>query len=178
MAQCAAKCTGQPTYQRYRDRCHFTILQNFGTSMEVGSSFFLSFALVEQVCHCQFGALHLQGLGWLTQSVLGQLVHAAVMVSWVCLLVSFWLASWLVMHPLHVALEWTHYYHLPPQHFNIHPAPGYGWWVTGNFDVGYSFMLPPLWDIPQILICLDRAVAPPHTPCSPTSTWFCVSPWR
>ena len=27
--------------------------------------------------------------------------------------VNFWLASWPVMHPPHVALEWVHYYHLP-----------------------------------------------------------------
>ena len=35
MTWCAGKCTGQPTYQRYWGGCHFSILQNSGTSMEL-----------------------------------------------------------------------------------------------------------------------------------------------
>ena len=45
-----------------------------------GSSLFSSFASVEQVHPCQLGALHLWDPCWLTQSTLGQMVHAAVMV--------------------------------------------------------------------------------------------------
>ena len=62
--------------------------------------------------------------------------------------------------------------------FCLHSAPGYGWWVTGNFNVGYGCALPCLWDIPHTLVGLDRAVAPQQTPCSPTCSGFCVGPWR
>ena len=51
-------------------------MQNSDTSMGVGSLLFLSFTLVEQVHPCQLGALHLWDPCWLTQSTLGQMVHA------------------------------------------------------------------------------------------------------
>ena len=44
--------------------------------------------------------------------------------------------------------------------------------------VGYGCALPHLWDVPHILASLDRAATPPHTPCSPTCSGFCVCPWR
>ena len=111
----------------------------------------------------------------MTQLVLGWPVCAALVVSWVCLPVSFWPAGWPVMHPLHVTMEWVHYYHLPPQHFHIHPAEGYGWWATGSFDVGYICTLPCLWDIPHILVHLDRAATPPHTPVLPPTLDFVLA---
>ena len=60
------------------------------------------------------------------------------------------------------------------QHFHLLPAPGCGWWATGNFNVGYSCAL----HVPHILLSLDRPAAPPHTPSSPTCSGFCVCPWR
>ena len=93
----------------------------------VGSSFFLNFSLVEQVHHWQLGALCRWSLGWLTKSVQGQPVCAALTVNWVCLPVSFqpgWLTSNAILCIWH--WEWVCYYCLPPQHLHIHPAPGYG----------------------------------------------------
>ena len=59
------KCTGQPKYQRHWEGCCFAIVQNSGTSMGSGFSFFLSFALEEQVHHWQFGAfIHGIWAGW------------------------------------------------------------------------------------------------------------------
>ena len=92
-------------------------------------------------------------------------------------MVTFQFASWLVTQPPHVALEWVHYYHLLPQHFHILSALGHGWWATGSFNVGYSCAFPYLWNIPHILLSLDRAATPPHTPCSPTCSGFCACPW-
>ena len=66
----------------------------------------------------------------------------------------------------------------PPQHFYLLPVPGYCWWATGNFCVGNSCTIPFQWDIPHILVSLDRAAVPPHTPCSPTCSGFYVCPWR
>ena len=102
----------------HQEGCDCAIVQNSSISMGVGSSFFLSFTLVEQVCHHLLGVLHLWNQDLSMLSILGQPVHIALMVNEVCLLVAFWLASWPVTHPLHVALEWVHYYHLPPQHFH------------------------------------------------------------
>ena len=48
--RCTGRCTGQPTNQRYWG-VSFAMLQNSCILMRVGSSFFLSFTLVEQVHH-------------------------------------------------------------------------------------------------------------------------------
>ena len=82
------------------------------------------------------------------------------------------------MHPPHVVLGWVHYYHLPPQHSHIIPVPGFGWWATGNFCVGYGCALPCLWDILHILVSLDGTVIPQHTLCCPICSEFCVCSWR
>ena len=58
MKWCEGRCTGQPKYQRHQEGCNFAIIQNSNTSMVVDSSLFSSFALVEQKCHHQLGALH------------------------------------------------------------------------------------------------------------------------
>ena len=50
--RCTGSCTGQPTNLRYQEGCHFATLQNSGILMGVGSSFFLSFAIVKQMHHC------------------------------------------------------------------------------------------------------------------------------
>ena len=73
MTWCSGKCRGQPTYWRHWERCYFAIVQNSSTSIGVGSSFFLSFALVEQMCHCQLGPfIHRIWAGWPSWSWVNQ----------------------------------------------------------------------------------------------------------
>ena len=99
------------------------------------------------------------------------------MASEVCFMIDFWLGSQLNKF----SSSNTRVDSLPLAsctEFLPHPAPGYGWWVTGNFNVWYGCALPYLWDIPHTVVGLDRTATPPHTPCSPTCSGFCVSPWR
>ena len=79
--RCTGRCTGQPTYLRYQEGCHFATLQNSSISMVVGSSFFLSFAIVEQAWYPQLWVLHLWDLGWSTQLTLGRPIHAVLVLS-------------------------------------------------------------------------------------------------
>ena len=51
MTRCAGRCTGQSTCLRYQEGCHLAMLQNSSILFGVGSSFFFSFALVEQAHH-------------------------------------------------------------------------------------------------------------------------------
>ena len=81
MRWCKGRCIGQLKYWRHWEGCHFAVIQNSDTSMGLGSSLFLSFALVVQVHHCQLGALHLCSPCWLTWSTLGQMVCTVLRVN-------------------------------------------------------------------------------------------------
>ena len=136
---------------------------------------FLSFALVEQLHHCQLGALHLLGQCWSIQMTLGQSVCAVVKVNWACILVNHWSGGQLAMHHSCVVLAFVHHWIYPSsQSFYLPPVPDWCWWATGNFCAGYGCILPHLWDLPCILVGLGRAAIPPHTPCSPICSEFCA----
>ena len=70
MRWCEGRCIGQPKYWWHQEQCHSAIMQNSNTSMGVGSSLFLSFALIGQAHPCQLGSLYLWYLCWLIQLIL------------------------------------------------------------------------------------------------------------
>ena len=147
------KCTDQPMHPGCWAGWYLLIVQNCGSTMEVGSMLHVCHIWMEQVGPDYPFMCCLSCPMWPSQMAPGQWTH--------CLQMALGLGFLFAQHLSVVCHFW--------------PALSWDWWVASSFYTGFGCTPPNPWGIPHRLVHWDRAAFPPHTPCFPSILYFMVA---